>query len=168
MLWLNTFLALRCKNKKTWMKQLRKEKQREEEEGLQRSRGEDIRQKCGTRGEFIVLQRSQEQGGKRKEHRKAWRESEIWWGCMWWLCRACVSRVPGGPSLVDHGWREDKSCSCTRGGGRGGGGGGDGAKQGLSLIRVSPFFYPHRLKLPQIPLTRNPAECSQSPERQLT
>lgn len=24
----------------------------------------------------------------------------------------------------------------------------DGAKQGLSLIRVSPFFYPHRLKLP--------------------
>lgn len=44
----------------------------------------------------------------------------------------------------------------------------DGAKQGLSLIRVSPFFYPHRLKLPQIPLTRNPAECSQSPERQLT
>lgn len=36
------------------MKQLRKEKQREEEEGLQRSRGEDMRQKCGTRGEFIV------------------------------------------------------------------------------------------------------------------
>lgn len=44
----------------------------------------------------------------------------------------------------------------------------DGAKQGLSLIHVSPFFYPVRLKLPQIPLTRNPAECSQSPERQLT
>lgn len=44
----------------------------------------------------------------------------------------------------------------------------DGAKQGLSLIHVSPFFYPHRLKLSQIPLTRNPAERSQSPERQLT
>lgn len=46
----------------------------------------------------------------------------------------------------------------------------DGAKQGLSLIHLSlsPFFYSHRLKLPQIPLTRNPAERSQSPKRQLT
>lgn len=45
------------------------------------------------------------------------RESELLWGWKWWLCGACVSRVPGAPSLADHGWREDKICSCTRGGG---------------------------------------------------
>lgn len=63
------------------MKQLRKEKQREEEEGLQRSRGEDIRQKCGTRGEFIVLQRSQEQGERGKSTEKS-DESKLLWGWM--------------------------------------------------------------------------------------
>lgn len=41
-----------------------------EEKGLQRSTGEDGRPKCGTRGELIVLQRSEEQGEKRKEHRR--------------------------------------------------------------------------------------------------
>lgn len=42
----------------------------------------------------------------------------------------------------------------------------DGAKQGLSLIHLalSPFFYLHRLKLSQIPLTRNPLRAASHPE----
>lgn len=97
-----------------------------------------------------------------KEARKEQRESELLWGWMWWLCGACVSRVPGGAPV----WR------CM--------GGGrirsavaqeeeeeeDGAKQGLSLIHLalSPFFYLHRLKLPQIPLTRNPLSAASHPK----
>lgn len=98
-----------------------------------------------------------------KEARKEQRESEPLWGWMWWLCGACVSRVPGGGAPV---WR------CM--------GGGrirsavaqeeeeeeDGAKQGLSLIHLalSPFFYLLRLKLPQIPLTRNPLRAASHPK----
>lgn len=146
--WLNTFLALRCKNKKTWMKQLRKEKQREEEGVLQRSTGEDIGEECGTRGEFIELQRSQEQGKRGKSTEKREERVSFGGGWMWWLCGACVSRVPGAPSLVDHGWREDKSCSCTRGGGRGGGGWG---KTGSESNPCLPLLPPTQAQTPSNP-----------------
>lgn len=47
----------------------------------------------------------------------------------------------------------------------------DGAKSGPGPnppLPLSPFYFSHRHKLPQIPFTRSPADCSQSPERQLT
>lgn len=148
------------------MKQLRKEKQREEEEVLQR---EDIGEKCGTRGEFIELQRSQEQRKRGKSTEK--REERVSFGgggcggfvghvspgcqgpLVWWTMGGGRTRAAVAQEEEEEEGEEEEE---------------DGAKQGLSLIRVSPFFYPHRLKLPQIPLTRNPAECSQSPESQLT
>lgn len=157
-LWLNTFLALRCKMRKSgWSSSGKKSRRRKT--GLQRS---EYKTEMGHKGRLKSTS-DVKQASKQKEDRKWWRVwafvgvdvMALWGMCLQgargapvWLCR-------GGGRIRSAVTQEEEE---------------DGAKQGLSLIHLSlsPFFYSHRLKLPQIPLTRNPAECSQPPKRQLT
>lgn len=151
-LWLNTFLALRCKNEKIWMEQ------KAEGGGRRVCRGANIRQKWGTRGELRVLQMSSKQVERgQKVVKRVWAFVGVDVMALWGMClQGARGPQSGGAGRIRSAVTQEEEE--------------DGAKQGLSLIHLSlsPFFYSHRLKLPQIPLTRNPAECSQSPKRQLT
>lgn len=134
------------------MKRLRREKQREEEDGFTEER---IRQKWGTREELRVLQRSskQEERGQ-KGAKREWAFVGVDVMALWGICLqgaggGAVWRRMGGGRIRSAVAQEE-----------------DGAKQGLSLIHLalSPFFYLHRLKLPQIPLTRNPLSAASHPK----
>lgn len=89
-LWLNTFLALRCKMRKSgWSSSGKKSRRRKT--GLQRS---EYKTEMGHKGRLKSTSDVKQASGKRTESGE---ECELLWGWMWWLCGACVSRVPGGP-----------------------------------------------------------------------
>lgn len=111
--------------------------------------------KVGTAGESGIRPRSRQQGERgKKMERREWAFVGVDVIALWGMS---LQGAKGPQSGKGGGWSKDKICFCCRGG------------WGKNRVRDQPPpLFSHRHKLPQIPLTRSPADCSQSPERQLT